>query len=113
MPSSTAKFGQALGPDPISTALTSKASTQYQTASVKYQSAATQAVATYQHIVKLKPNDQQALFSLAQAADTLHQTAVAVRAYKRLLTLPLDPSTKAQIRERVKTLSQSARSPGG
>jgi tetratricopeptide (TPR) repeat protein len=110
-PSPTGTFGQALGQDPIASALSNKASTQLQEASVKYQSAAVRAVATYQQIVKLRPNDQPALFSLAQAADTLNQTAVAVRAYKRLLEFNLDAGTKAQIRERIKTLKQSL--PGG
>jgi tetratricopeptide (TPR) repeat protein len=112
-PSSSEKFGQSLGEDPIASALSGKASTQLQEASVKYQTAATQAVGTYQQIVKVRPNDQQALFSLAQAADTLRQTPVAIRAYKRLLTFKLEPSTAAQIRERVKTLEQSLPTGGG
>ena len=107
-PSSTDKFGQALGEDPIATALSGKASTQLQEASVKYQTAATKAVATYQLIVKVRPNDEQALFSLAQAAETLQQTPVAIGAYKRLLKLKLDPTTAAQIRQRIKTLQQSS-----
>jgi tetratricopeptide (TPR) repeat protein len=109
-PSSTQKFGQALGQDPIGAAMSGKASTQLQEASTKYQTAATQAVNTYQQIVKLRPADQQALFSLAQAADTLRQTPVAIRAYKKLLKFKLDPATAAQIRQRVKTLQQSSSS---
>jgi tetratricopeptide (TPR) repeat protein len=111
-PSSTDKFGQALGEDPIVAALSGKASTQLQQASVKYQTAATRAIATYQLIVKVRP-DEQALFSLAQAADTLQQTPVAIRAYKRLLKFNLDPATAAQIRQRVKTLQQSSAPTGG
>ena len=111
-PSSTDKFGQALGQDPIAAALSGKASTELQQASVKYQTAATRAVVTYQLIVKVSPDDEQALFSLAQAADTLRQIPVAIRAYKRLLQFQLDPATAAQIRERIKTLQQSA-APGG
>jgi tetratricopeptide (TPR) repeat protein len=105
--SSTGKFGQALGQDPIASAVSTRFSTQLQGASVRYQTAASRAVATYKLIVKQSPNDQQALFSLAQAADTVHQTAVAVSAYKRLLEFNLDPTTRAQIKERIKTLSQS------
>ena len=106
--SPTSKFGQALGQDPITSAVASKASTQFQEAAAKYQTAASNAVATYQRIVTLRPNDQQAVFSLAQAADTLNQTSVAIRAYKRLLEFKLDPGVKAQIRERIRTLRQSA-----
>ena len=94
------------GPRPGSdrNAVSTKLGTEFQTASTKYQTAATQAVATYQQIVKLQPKNQEALFALAQAADTLQQTTVAVGAYKKLLTLDLDATTKAQIRERIKTL---------
>jgi tetratricopeptide (TPR) repeat protein len=112
-PSSTDKFGQALGEDPIAAALAGKASTKLQQASVKYQTAATRAVATYQLIVKVRPNDEQAVFSLAQAADTLQQTPIAIRAYKRLLKFNLDARTAAQIRARVKTLQQSSSTPSG
>jgi tetratricopeptide (TPR) repeat protein len=112
-PSATDKFGQALGEDPIVAALSGKANAELQQASVKYQTAATRAVATYQLIVKAQPNDEQALFSLAQAADTLRQTPVAISAYKRLLKFKLDPTTAAQIRERIKTLQQSAVPSGG
>jgi tetratricopeptide (TPR) repeat protein len=106
-PSPTDSFGQAVGSDPISQALSTKASTELQDASAKYQNAAGKAVSTYQAIVKLQPNDEQALFSLAQAADTLGQRPVAIAAYKKLLTFKLEPATAAQIRQRVKTLEQS------
>jgi tetratricopeptide (TPR) repeat protein len=106
-PSQTDTFGQAVGTDPIGQALSTKASRELQEASTKYQTAATKAAGTYQAIVKVRPNDEQALFSLAQAADTLGQRAVAVRAYKKLLTFKLDPATAAQVRQRVKTLEQS------
>jgi Flp pilus assembly protein TadD len=101
------KFAQALGQDPISSAVATKASTELQTASSKYQAAASQAVSTYKQIVKLRPDDQQAVFALAQAADTLRQTAVAISAYERLLKFKLDPTTAGQIRARIKTLQAS------
>ena len=101
------KLGQALGEDPLAAAQTSKASSELQIASAKYQTAAQRAVATYQQITKLQPRNQEALFALAQAADTLRQTNVAIGAYRRLLKLDLDPTTKAQIRERIKTLQAS------
>jgi len=105
--SSSGKFGQALGQDPISSALSTRASTELQQASTKYQTAASQAIATYKKIVKLTPNDQQAVFALAQAADNLRQTPAAISAYKRLLKFNLDPTTAAQIRARIKTLQGS------
>jgi tetratricopeptide (TPR) repeat protein len=106
--SGSGSFGEALGQDPIATAVTAKLSVQFQQASASYQSAASQAVATFTKIVKVRPKDQEALFALAQAADTLQQPAVAIRAYKRLLELDVDPATKAQIRERIRTLRRAS-----
>ena len=105
---SNGKFGQALGQDPISSALSTKASTQLQEATSKYQTAASGAIASYKKIVKLTPTDQQAVFALAQAADNLRQTPAAISAYKRLLKFNLDPTTAAQIRARIKTLQGSS-----
>lgn len=101
---SSGKLGSALANDPLTNAATTKASTAYQTAVTKYQTAASRAISTYQQITKLQPKNQEALFALAQAADTLHQNTAAISAYKRLLGLDLDASTKAQIRARIKTL---------
>src|SRR5919198_1331950 len=46
-PSPTGTFGSALGQDPIASALSSKSSTEFQQASVKYQTAADAAIGTY------------------------------------------------------------------
>jgi len=100
----TGKLGQALAQDPIATAAANKANAELQTASTKYQTAAAQAISTYQQIVKLQPKNQEPLFLLAQAGETLHQSKIAINAYKRLLAFDLDPTTKAQIRDRIKTL---------
>ena len=97
-------FGSDTQADPLLAAQTTNANTALQAASTKYQSAASRAVATYQQIAKLEPKNQEALFALAQAADTLRQSSVAVSAYRKLLKLDLDPTTKAQIRARIKTL---------
>ena len=90
------------------TAVSTRASTQLQEASTKYQRMSTKAISTFERVVKVNPNDQQSVFALAQAADSLRNTPVAIRAYKRLLDFKLDPSTAAQIRARIKTLQQSA-----
>ena len=98
------KLGQAIGTDPLTTAQTSKASADFQAALAQYEAAANRAISTYQQVAKLQPKNQEALFALAQAADTLRKTNVAIGAYKKLLVLDLDTTTKAQIRERIKTL---------
>jgi len=100
----TGKLGQALGNDPLSSAATTQASGTYQVAITKYQTAANRAIATYKQITKLQPKNQEALFALAQAADTLHLNTAAVSAYRQLLKLDIDATTKAQIRARIKTL---------
>jgi tetratricopeptide (TPR) repeat protein len=107
-PSSASTLGRALGQDPITNAVSTRASTQLQEASTKYQTMSTKAISTFERVVKVNPNDQQSVFALAQAADSLRNTPVAIRAYKRLLDFKLDPSTAAQIRARIKTLQQSA-----
>jgi tetratricopeptide (TPR) repeat protein len=110
-PSSTGKFGSALGQDPITSAVGSKASIEFQEASAKYQTAADQAIGTYKQIVKVSPGNREAVFLLAQTADTLQRPDVAVRAYKRLLEFDLDSTTRAQIKERIRTLRQSSQPP--
>jgi tetratricopeptide (TPR) repeat protein len=109
---SSGKLADALASDPISQAASTKAQADFQTAYAKYQTAASRAVATYQQIVKLRPKDENALFALARTADALQQTKVAIRAYTKLLKFDLDPTAKAQIRARIKTLRQSAQAGG-
>ena len=98
------KLGNALGNNPISSAAATKASADYQAAYSQYQTYASQAITTYKQVIKLQPKNQTALFSLAQAAESLRQTKVAIKAYEKLLTFDLGRSTKAQIRARIKTL---------
>jgi len=104
---SSGKLGQAIGQNPLTAGATTQASSTYQAAITRYQTASNRAITTYKQIVKLRPKNQEALFALAQAADTLNQTTAAVSAYKQLVKLDLDPSTKAQIRARIKTLQAS------
>ena len=98
------KLGQALGQNPLTSAASTQANTAYQGALTRYETAASRAITSYKQVVTLQPKNQEALFALAQAADTLGRTATAVTAYKHLLKLDLDSSTKAQIRARIKTL---------
>ena len=98
------RLAQALGQDPLTNAATTKANSDYQAAVTQYQTTSDRAISTYQQIARLQPKNQEALFGLAQAADSLRNTKVAIAAYKRLLALDLDSTTKAQIRQRIKTL---------
>jgi len=101
------KLAQALATDPISSVEASQASAALQSASTQYQAASSRAMASYQQIVKLQPNNQEALFTLAQAAEQLRQYKVAVGAYEKLLKFSLDPTTKKQIRVHLKALRQA------
>lgn len=101
---SSGKLGQAIGQNPLTSAASTQANAAYQGALTRYQAAASHAITSYKQVVKLQPKNQEGLFALAQAADTLGQTATAVTAYRQLLKLDLDSSTKAQIRARIKTL---------
>jgi tetratricopeptide (TPR) repeat protein len=112
-PSSSSTFGRSLGTNPIASAVSTKVGAQFQQAYAKYQTAGNQAVATYQQIVTITPRDQQALLSLAQAADTVQKREVAIAAYKRVLALGLDQATASQIRQRIKTLQQSTAGSSG
>jgi tetratricopeptide (TPR) repeat protein len=99
----TGKFGQALGTDPIQSAVSSKSSTESTQAFSKYQAAATAAVKTFKRLAKVRPG-VSSLLALAQAAQQFSDSHTAVAAYKKLLKLETDPTIKAEIRAKIKAL---------
>jgi tetratricopeptide (TPR) repeat protein len=110
-PSSSSKLGQALV-DPISSAVSTRDSTHVQQALTKYQTASTRALATYKRLAKLQ-GGQAASFQLAQAAEHFGDAKTAIAAYTRVLHLSSDPSTKAQIRAKIRSLRTSSANAGG
>jgi Flp pilus assembly protein TadD len=106
-PSPSSKFGRALGPDPISSALQTKTSTAAQEASTKYQTQAQAAVATYKKLARVQPT-QDNVFALAQKAQHFGDTSTAIKAYKDLLKQTDDPATREQIQAQIKALQQAA-----
>jgi tetratricopeptide (TPR) repeat protein len=110
-PSSSSKLGQALV-DPISSAVSTRDSTRVQQALTKYQSASTKALATYKKLAKLQ-GGQAAYFQLAQAAEHFGDAKTAIAAYTKVLRLSSDPSAKAQIRAKIKSLRTSSANSGG
>ncbi len=86
-PSLTDKQGQAVGSNPIVDAVGSKASTIISDLQTKAQTAAAKAIATYQQLAKAAPDDSSVQLELAQAAESLGNTPVAIAAYKRFLKL--------------------------
>jgi tetratricopeptide (TPR) repeat protein len=110
-PSPSSKLGQALA-DPVSSAVSTRDSTRVQQALTKYQTASTRALATYKKLAKLQ-GGQAAYFQLAQAAEHFGDAKTAIAAYTKVLRLSSDPSTKAQIRAKIKSLRASSASSGG
>ncbi len=105
------KFATALGTNPIEQALASRAGsstgTDYQQAVLAYQ----QAVSSYQTVAKLRPNDPNAQFQLAMAAQSSGQATVAVAALKKYLKLNPATANRAQVEQLIKQLSPAPAKP--
>ena len=110
-PSSTSKLGQALN-DPISSAVNTRDSTQVQQALTRYQTSSSQALATYKKLAKVQ-GGQASYFQLAQAAEHFGDAQTAIDAYTKVIRLSSDPTTKAQIRAKIKSLRTSSANSGG
>ena len=110
-PASTSKLGQALN-DPVSSAVNTRDSTRVQEALTRYQTASTQALATYKKLAKLQAT-QYSYVQLAQIAQGFGDTNTAIAAYTKALKLPGDPTAKAQIRAKIKSLRTSSANAGG
>jgi len=107
----TGKLATAIGTNQIESAAASQASTRtndlYQKTLNSYQGA----VSSYKELAKLQPNNANAQFQLAQAAQTAGDATTAVAAYKAYLKLNPDASTAAQIRQLIKQLSPTPAKP--
>jgi|1186.fasta_scaffold82496_1 tetratricopeptide (TPR) repeat protein len=110
--SPSSKFGQALGQDPITSAVSTKVTTATQEATTRYQTSSSAALSTFQKLTKSRP-DQGSYFELARAAEEFQNTAVALQAYKSLLKLVNDPSTKRGIKARIAALQPASKQGGG
>lgn len=112
--SSKGSLVQALGQDPITQAVSTKVTSATQAATSRYQAAAAAAISTFQRLTKARPN-QDSYFQLARAAEEFQNTAVAIAAYKALLTKKLvtDPSEKRAIQQRLKALQPAGTGAGG
>lgn len=110
-PSPSSKLGQALS-DPLTSAVSTRDSTRVQETQIKYQTASTKALATYKKLAKLQAN-QSSYFQLAQAAEHFGDTKTAISAYRKVLKLSTDPTTKTQVRAKIKSLRASLPKGGG
>ena len=107
----TGKLGTALGTDPIEQAAATTANAITSDLGQKVGLAYNAEVSAYQKVVKLQPNNSNAQFQLAQAAQTAGQSAVAVTAYKAFLKLNPTSSSAAQIKALIKQLSPAPAKP--
>ena len=105
------KLGTALGTDPIEQAAATTASAAttdlYQRATLAYNGA----ISSYTSLVKLQPENANAQFQLAQAAQTAGATTTAIAAYKAFLKLNPGSSTAAQVRQLIKQLAPAPAAP--
>jgi len=71
----------------------------------------TNAVATYQRLAKLEPDNANVQFQLAQAAQTGGNNTVAIAAYREYLKLNPDSSSANQIKALIKQLTPAKAKP--
>jgi predicted O-linked N-acetylglucosamine transferase (SPINDLY family) len=105
------KLGTALGTNPIEQAQASLAGQNASNLGQRMALSYSDAVATYQQLAKLQPNNANAQFQLGNTAQTAAQITgsptfnlTAVAAYKAYLKLSPDASTAAQVRALIKQL---------
>lgn len=105
------KLGKAIGTNLIEQAQSSIAGQNAQNLGQRMSLSYADAVATYQQLAKLHPNDANAQFQLGNTAQTAAQITgsptfnlTAVAAYKAYLKLSPDASTAAQVRALIKAL---------
>jgi tetratricopeptide (TPR) repeat protein len=89
--SSSSQLGQLLSQDPVSQQLSQKANTDLAAS----QAAIRKDESFYERIAKLQPTDVNTQYHLAQLADYVGDTKVALAAYRKVVELaPSDPSAK-------------------
>jgi len=104
-PPSTSKLGKAIGTNPIEQGSAGQVNSTLtdlaQRANLGFQNA----VASFQKVTALEPNNSNAQFQLAQAAQTAGNSSVAAGAYRKYLQLNPDSPSASQIRALIKQLS--------
>lgn len=108
--SSTSKLGQALGQDPIQSAVQTQASTASSDAQSRATTAYQQALTTYLELAKVTPKDASVQVQLAQTAEAAQNYKVAIAAYQKAARLL--PEQAAQLRARIKQLRALAPASG-
>jgi cytochrome c-type biogenesis protein CcmH/NrfG len=107
----TGKLGQALGTSQVEQVQAQRADAAVQDLQQRTQLAYNGAVSSYESVTKLTPNDSNAWFSLAQAAQQAGNYTSAVTAYKRYLKLNPASTSRSQIEALIKQLSPAPAPP--
>ncbi len=108
----TTPFGQELAKAPVVDAATESANGRVNALFTELTSAYGEAKAAYQRLAGVTPRDASVQLQLADAAQNSGDTATAVGAYRRFLTLAPDDSSAPLVRQELKRL-QTPTSPGG
>lgn len=101
---STSKLGKALGTNKVEQSAASVLNAQLQNLSQQANLGFQNAVASFQKVADLEPNNSNAQFQLAQAAQTAGSTTTAVAAYKKYLKLNPNSPSASQIEALIKQL---------
>ncbi|MBV8064470.1 MAG: hypothetical protein JOY72_05255 [Actinobacteria bacterium] len=104
-PSSSSPLEKALGANPIEQVASTGINSEVSTIGQGIEEAYSGAVSAYQTAAKLQPDNANAWFQLAQAAQTANDNRVAVGAYEKFLKLNPDSSSASQVRQLIKQLS--------
>jgi tetratricopeptide (TPR) repeat protein len=98
------QLGQMLGQDEVAQQLSQKANAAF----TESRTALQRDEQLYRRIAKLQPTDPNTQFHLAQVADFLGDSKVALPAYRKVVKLaPTDPTARAA-RQRIRQLSSAA-----
>jgi cytochrome c-type biogenesis protein CcmH/NrfG len=117
-PPATTPFGKAFASptalqDPLTQALSSQVAARIGEFQTRYSAIQSKLLAVDKRVVALDPNDPNTQFQLAQVADATGDTAAAIAAYKRFLTLSPEDPLASQVKARLKQLSPPAKSGSG
>ena len=103
--------GTTLGPDPIDEAITTYLSAQVNEAYTKAQTSFTDAVAAYERLAKVVPDDPNVQIDLAQAAQQAGDVTKAIAAYERFIELAPDDPSAPIVKQQIEQLKASQAPP--
>ena len=113
LPPATSPLGQALATSPITAAVSGDVNEELNALFSTLTGAYTDAVATYQRLAKVAPEDESVQLDLADAAQRANDAPTAIAAYKRFLVLAPDSPQAEIIREQIKQLEATQAALGG